>query len=62
MLFILILFTLMRTAFLQTLQTVSNDADFSAAINNTKYTATIVDMGLTSCGWTKFMKVKFFLI
>ena len=38
--------------------TVTNNADFAAAIYNTKYTATIVYMGKTTCGYSKYMKVK----
>ncbi len=37
--------------------TVNNNADFAAAIYNTKYAATIVDMGKTTCGYSQRMKV-----
>jgi hypothetical protein len=61
MIALLIAFTLMSISYCQTILTVNNNFDFDAAINNAKYTATIVDMGLTNCGWTKFMKVVFIL-
>ncbi len=53
------LFTLLSNAYSQTFITVNNNADFKAAINNAKYTATIVQLGLTNCVWSQQMKVFF---
>lgn len=36
--------------------TITNDAQYKAAINNTNYAATIVDLMTTTCGWSKYMK------
>lgn len=41
----------------QTFLTINNDIDYKAAINNTKYTATIVDLMSSTCGYSKMMKV-----
>ena len=35
---------------------ITNDAQYLAAINNPNYSATIVDLMSTTCGWSKFMK------
>ena len=35
---------------------ITNDAEYLAAINNPKYTATIVDLMSATCGWSIYMR------
>ena len=56
-LFLFITFTLLTNIYSQTFITVNNNDDFKAAITNEKYTATIVQLGLTNCPWTQQMRV-----